>query len=110
MEERIDALVISAIRTFQRTHLLGLVARSRAIDLEEMDRGLTTIYELRLDQVRRQFACELEAMDEQRAEAIAVAITATTGLDSYDVQHRMSGRTSNEVGETWRIILHALLD
>ena len=110
LDERIDALVSSAIRTFQRTHLLGLVARSRAIDLDEVDRGLTTIYELRLDQVRRHFAQELDAMDETRAESIAVAIASTTGLDSYDVQYRMVGRTAEEVAEMWKTTIHALLD
>lgn len=106
--ERIDSLVTSAIRTLQRTHLLGLVARSRAIDLEEVDRGLTTIYELRLDQVRRHFAPELEAMDAKRAETIAVAVTATTGLDSYDVQHRMVGRTAEEIADMWKTTIQAL--
>ena len=110
LDERIDALVTSAIRTFQRTHLLGLVARSRAIDLDEVDRGLTTIYQLRLDQVRRHFAPELDQLDEQKAETIAVAVTAVTGLDSYDVQYRMVGRTVEEVADMWRTTIHALLD
>jgi TetR/AcrR family transcriptional regulator of autoinduction and epiphytic fitness len=109
LDERIGSLVASAIRTLQRTHLLGLVARSRAIDLEEVDRGLTTIYELRLDQVRRHFALELEQMDETQAETIAVAVAAATGLDSYDVQHRMMGRPSDEVAEMWRTTIRALL-
>ena len=109
LDERIDSLVTSAIRTLQRTHLLGLVARSRAIDLEEVDRGLTTIYELRLDQVRRHFAPELDEMDPTRAETIAVAVTAATGLDSFDVQHRMVGRPADEVAEMWKVTIKALL-
>ena len=109
LDERIDSLVTSAIRTLKRTHLLGLVARSRAIDLEEVDRGLTTIYELRLDQVRRHFAPELDQMDPARAETIAVAVTATTGLDSFDVQHRMVGRPADEVAEMWKVTITALL-
>jgi AcrR family transcriptional regulator len=109
LDGRIDAMVNSAIRTFQRTHLLGIVARSRAIDLDEVDRGLTTIYELRLDQVRRHFAPELDTMEPARAEAIAVAITATTGLDSFDVQHRMVGRSVEEVATIWQTTIHALL-
>lgn len=110
LDERIDALVASAIRTHQRTHLLGIVARSRAIDIEEVDRGLTAIYELRLDQVRRHFRPELEPMNETRAEAIAVAVTATIGLDSYDVQFRMIGRPVDEIVEMWRTTIHALLN
>jgi AcrR family transcriptional regulator len=110
VDERIDSLIASAIRTFQRTHLLGLVARSRAIELDELDRGLETIYQLRLDQTRRHFAPELATMDEERAEAIAVAITATVGFDSFDVQFRMSERTYSEIANMWRITLHALLD
>ena len=110
LDERIDALVTSAVRTLQRTHMLGLVARSRAIDLEEVDRGLTRIYELRLDQVHRHFEPELSQMDETRAETIAVAVTATTGLDSYDVQTRMVGRTPDEIAAMWKTTIHALLD
>ena len=109
LDERIDAVVASSIRTFQRTHKLGLVARSRAIDLEEVDRGLTNIYELRLDQIRRHFAPELDQMDEQRDETIAVAVTAVTGLDSFDVQHRMMGRNVGEVAEMWRTTIRTLL-
>ena len=110
LAERVDALVASAIRTHQRTHLLGIVARSRSIDIEEVDRVLTAIYELRLDQIRRHFRPELEPMDETRAEAIAVAVTATVGLDSYDVQFRMIGRSIDEIAEMWRTTIHALLD
>jgi TetR/AcrR family transcriptional regulator of autoinduction and epiphytic fitness len=110
LDERVDALVTSAIRTLQRTHRLGIVARSRAIDIEEVDRGLTAIYELRLDQVRRHFAPELEQMDETRAETIAVAVTATAGLDSYDVQLRMVGRSVDAIAAMWKTTIHALLD
>ncbi len=109
LDERIDAIVAASMRTFQRTHKLGLVARSRAIDLEEVDRGLTRIYELRLDPIRRHFAPELDQMDPNRAETIAVAVTAVTGLDSFDVQHRMMGREVDEVAEMWRTTIHTLL-
>ena len=107
---RIDDLVTASIRTLERTHLLGMVARSRAIELDEVDRGLLTIYELRFDQVERQFHPELRTMSPDRAAAIATAVTSTLGLDSYDVQRRMLGKSPEEIADVWRIVLTTLLD
>lgn len=110
LDERIDVLVQTSMRTFERTHRLGLVGRAKSIVLEELNEGMVNIYELRLDQVRRQFAPELDQMDPDRAEAIAVAVTAATGLDSYDVQHRMRGLPPEQIAEMWKVTIDALLD
>ena len=111
LDERIDALVTSAIRTFQRTHMLGIVARSRAIDLEEVDRGLTTDLRAPPRSGPPPFRSPNSTRwTRSRAEAIAVAVAATTGLDSYDVQIRMVGRTADEIAAMWKTTIHALLD
>ena len=48
-------------------------------------------------------------MNDRQAETIAVAVTAVTGLDSFDVQHRMMGRDVGEVADMWRSTIRTLL-
>ena len=109
LDDRIDRLVVAQLRTLQRTHLLGLVARSRAADIEAIEVGQRKIYGLRLEQITRHFAPELHAMPTPRAEAIASSIAVMTWLDSYDVQVRTARRSPNEIAELWKITLRALL-
>ena len=71
---------------------------------------MITIYEMRLDQVRRHFAQELDAMDADRADAIASAVASTAGPDSYDIQHRILERSPDEIATSWATIIAALFD
>ena len=107
--DRIDRLVATQLRTLRRTHLLGIVARSRATDIEAIEIGQRKIYARRLDQITRHFAPELGALPARHAEAIASSIAVTTWLDSYDLQVRTAGRSPDEIAELWKITLHALL-
>ena len=109
LAHRVDRIVGAQLRTLARTHGLGRVARARAIAIPEIDRGLATINEFRVDQVRRQFGPELEAMDEHKRHAITTAIALEIGFDSYDMHYRALERTHEEIAEDWRITLHALL-
>ena len=79
------------------------------IDIPEIDRGLSNITEFRLEQLRCQFAPELDAMDDARRDAILTAIAMTAGFESYDMQLRTLERTPEAIGHNWRITLHTLL-
>jgi TetR/AcrR family transcriptional regulator, regulator of autoinduction and epiphytic fitness len=100
-DHRLDQFVTIQMRSLQRLHSLGRVARSKAIAIPEIDRGLATVLEFRLDQARRQFAPELAAMAEELREPAIVAVTILAGADSFDVQRRMLGASMEEVRRTW---------
>lgn len=109
LEHRIDTTVSKQLATFEHMHQLGRVARGKMIDIPEIDRGLSNIIEFRLDQLRRQFAPELDAMDDGRRDAILTAMAMTVGFDSYDMHRRTLERTRDEIARNWRATMHALL-
>ncbi|WP_051063276.1 TetR/AcrR family transcriptional regulator [Ilumatobacter nonamiensis] len=109
LDERIDRIVEAQLRTLERTHLLGLVARARAPEIDEVERGLKYIFDLHLDQVREQFAPELNVMGDDKATAIASAVAVMTWLDSYDLLRRTAGSTDAEIAAMWRTALQSLL-
>lgn len=109
LEHRIGQIIEKQIANLKRMHALGRVARSRSIELPEVDRGLSTIVEFRRDQIKRQFAPELEAMDDERRQAITTAVLLVLGFDSYDLQARVLGYEAAEIESAWRISLHSLL-
>lgn len=110
LSDRIDRFVAARIRILQRTHPLGLVARARANHLDDLRTGFANVYDVHTDQIRRHFAPELDAMAEDRADAITTAIAVTTWLDNYDLQLRSVGRCPAEIAELWTTTLHVLLD
>lgn len=110
LEERIERLVDAQIRSVERIHQLGLVARARAHENDEVEHGLRRIFDLHLEQIRAHFAPELDGMDADRANAVGAAIAVSTSLDGYDVLHRTAGHSPDEVAAMWRTALAALLD
>lgn len=110
LDERIDRIVDAQIRTLQRTHRLGLVARARVHEIDEVQRWMKRIFELHLDQVRVHFAPELDAMDPDSAQAIGWAIAVAIGLDSYDVLRRTGDHSDEAITAMWRTTVRALLD
>lgn len=109
LEHRIDTMVDRQLAVLGHTHALGRVARSRLLDLPEVDRGMANIAEFRLEQVRQQFAPELAGMDPAGSESIATAILMIISFESYDFQVRVLERTVDEVAANWRTALLALL-
>lgn len=109
-DERIERIVDAQIRTMQRTHLLGLVARARALEIAEVGKGMKRMFGLHRDQVAVQFDRELAEMDDATSATIATAIALATWLDNYDLLRRVGERSDDEIATMWRITLHALLD
>lgn len=110
LDERISAIVEAQIRVLRRTHLLGLVARSRSQDMGEVQRRMAQIFEMHRTQVRAQFDPELSKMSASQADKITLSIALTIWLDSYDVLYRMAGHSIDEIAAVWRTALYALLD
>lgn len=109
LEYRVETMVKKYVDTLEHTHSLGRVARSRQLEIPEIDRGLTTIAELRLEQIRAHFAPELEQMTEPHADAITSSIMSIVSLDAYDMKLRVFDRTRDEIARDWRTSLLALL-
>lgn len=109
LEHRIETTISKQLATFEQMHQLGRVARGRMIDIPEIDRQLSGIIQFRLDQLREQFAPELDAMDEGRRDAILTAMAMAVGFDSYDMHRRTLERTRDEIARNWRTTMHALL-
>jgi TetR/AcrR family transcriptional regulator, regulator of autoinduction and epiphytic fitness len=109
LEHRIRQYVEAQVRLLQRTHSLGRVARSKSIAIPEIDRGLTNVLELRIDQARRQFDPELSRMSEPDRESTVTAIVVLVGFEGFDLQRRMLGASVDEVIAVWRHGVHKLL-
>jgi TetR/AcrR family transcriptional regulator of autoinduction and epiphytic fitness len=109
LEHRIDEIVKRQLTSLKRLHALGRVARSRSIQLPEIDRTLSMIIKFHRDQIMRHFAPELDAMDGERRQAITSAVLIMVGFDSYDMQVRVLGFEHDEIESAWRISLQSLL-
>ncbi len=109
-EQRVDQLIDTQLRTLERTHTLGRVARSKSVQIPEIDHGLQVVHEFRLDQIKRQFAIEFETMVPDRADAIAMTIVVILGFEGFDMYRRTLGHSVDEVRSIWTMTLHSLLD
>lgn len=109
LEHRIEAMIASRMRILTRTHTLIRVARSKSVDLPEIDRGLSNVSMMTRDQFGRHFAAELDATDPQAADHITNLLTTQMGFEGYDHQRRMLDRSDVEIVEAWRLMLRKLL-
>jgi AcrR family transcriptional regulator len=109
LDVRIERFVAARVRTQERMHLVGLVARSRALEIPDVDEALHAIYTLGVEQTRRHFAPELDHVDEGRADAVVIAISHLTSLDSFDLLRRVEGRGTDAIASLWHFTIELLL-
>lgn len=109
LEHRIDQMIAAQLRVYERCSPLFRVALARSIEIPEVDQGLGVVNEFRLARIMRQFAPEFEAMSADAREPIATAVLLVLCPSGYDMQFRIRGRGTDEIGASWRLALLKLL-
>ncbi|MEL6891421.1 MAG: hypothetical protein AAFP84_07490 [Actinomycetota bacterium] len=104
-EDRVDGMVASRMRVIMRTWRLGRVAKVRAADIPEIDRGLAVVAEMVRDQFRRHFSAEFSQLDESVAEGLATSLSSAMDHDNYDTLRRLLNRSDDEIAAGWRELL-----
>lgn len=108
LDHRIDEMVAARLRILTYTHQLMRVATGKSTSLPEIDRDLSDVAKLFRDQIGKQFAPEVESMGQADADHLIAVLSAVMSFPGYDHQRRMLGRTNEEIGDAWRLMLRTL--
>ncbi|MBP7631676.1 MAG: TetR/AcrR family transcriptional regulator [Acidimicrobiales bacterium] len=109
LEVRIDRFASSRTALWDAIGPMARLGRARSFEHPALADLLLGARLAQADQVRQQFAPELEALAPQaRADAVAV-IVSLTAFEAWDLQRRDLGRTPAQIRRAWRTALRALL-
>jgi AcrR family transcriptional regulator len=108
-DERIDALIDSRFRVFERAHPLWRVAHSKGPVIAEIRRSLEHINRMMRDQIARQFANEIAELPEGARHGVTHAIAVLMSFESYDLQHELLGLEPDEIRGTSTTAIARLL-
>ncbi|HRA35675.1 MAG TPA: TetR/AcrR family transcriptional regulator, partial [Acidimicrobiales bacterium] len=109
LEVRIDRFASSRTALWDAIGPMARLGRARSFEHPALADLLLGARLAQADQVRQQFAPELEALAPQaRADAVAV-IVSLTAFEAWDLQRQDLGRTPAQVRRAWRTALRALL-
>ncbi len=107
LDRRIDSWVDSQLRVHIATYQVGRVARHRAPDIPSIDEGMKAIYQLAITRMRNHFARELDQLGADGGIMLDAA-KVLTGFESYDVQRRIMGHSTERIRQIWHLSLHEL--
>jgi hypothetical protein len=109
LEVRIDRFASSRTALWDAIGPMARLGRARSFEHPGLADLLLGARLAQADQVRQQFAPELEALAPQaQADAVAV-IVSLTAFEAWDLQRRDLGRTPAQIRRAWRTALRALL-
>ena len=108
LEHRIDQVVDARIRILSYSHQLMRVATARATSLTDVDDGLATVARSFRDQLRDQFAPELQALEAEQTEQLVAVLASMLSFPGFDHQRRLLDRSIEEISEAWRFTLRML--
>lgn len=106
---RIDRIIHTRLRTYERTHMLGRIAQMHSVRIPEVGEALDAVLVGNRQQIEIHFAPELGALPTEEAERVVLAVLVTMSNESYDLLSRQIGLDPEAVEETWRHALLALL-
>ncbi len=96
LDERVRVLVEQRFRLFGEIGNAALASRLRAPFHPRMAEALAGTRAFLRGQIRTLFSPELEAMDDDRAEAVLVAADLLTGFESYLLLTDAQGRDAEQ--------------
>ena len=107
--QRIAALVAQRLAVFAEIAPLARVAQLRAPFSPAIRHGIEYRGRLLRDQVRCQFAAELEALPPAEREELLSALDAATSIETLELLHGAQGRPLDEAGRILTRTVRALL-
>ncbi len=107
LDRRIDSWVDSRLRVHGATYQVGRVARHRAPGIPSIDEGMKGIYQIGVTRMRNHFATELDELGTDGGIMLDAAMVLT-GFESYDVQRRIMGHSTERIRQVWHLALHEL--
>lgn len=109
LDRRIDALVVSRLRTLERTHPFGVLARSRLAEHEEVRIGISVTTDMLRTRMARHFERELAGRSPAEVNRRLDALYVVVSFESYDVLIHQLGRPVDVVTSTWTESIRAIL-
>lgn len=108
LDERIRAFAHARAVLYDRIAPIGRFARARAFGHARMTIAVDQARALFIDQLRRNFAPELQTRDPAQADALLGLLDALTSFESWDLQHTAHGRSTDQIRDAWIHGLHLL--
>ncbi len=110
LADRIETLVTARLRLYEATAATSRAARSRAGSNPTLGRQVALARRTLRDQVDRQFASELAALDPRRRRSLEAAADALLQFDTLDLYRLHRGLSVRATHQVLSDALHALLD
>lgn len=105
LDERIESMVDTRLRTLERVRHLSRIARMRVFLAPGLAVILDQLLEALTIEVTEHFAPELTAMSDADAALTVDSLTTLVGFESYDVLRRRLDRSLDDIAATWRLAL-----
>ncbi len=109
LAERIGTFVDARLALYRSIAPVARLARARAVDHAAIAAKLAETRSRFADQIRSQFAPELDALSPARRQDVADLIDALTSFESWDLLHATHGRTERGIRRTWVAGISALV-
>lgn len=101
LHERITAFADARARLYPAVAPIGRLARARAFGHARMAVAVERARGLFIDQLRRNFAPELERLESGEAAELLASLDALTSFESWDLQHTSHGRSTAQIRDGW---------
>lgn len=102
LDDRIDALITTRMRTLESTHRFSRLARTRLAHNDDIAQATAIVTELLRDQLSVQFAAELVGRTAESIDRVLDTLLLIVSFESYDLMARQLGRPPSVIEATWR--------
>jgi len=109
LDERAANLAQARVALYERVNGTALLARMRSNSLPDIADERVTVAMFYREQIRQQFADELDKSPQAARESIIDACLVLTSFDSFDIHRRTLGHDNDSIVASWATSLVALL-
>ncbi len=107
--DRIASHVRTRVAMFEADGALMRLARSRALDHEQMVKNLARLRGKFADQTRQRFASEIRQLTPAAAADLVAIVDTVTSPEAYDLMAAAHARSSRQITRAWVSTLTSLL-